>query len=167
MAADVGTGSGCIAIALACNIPDLQMLAVDASYRALKIAAENALQHAVSDRVSLVNCDLLTPVRKRFDLVCANLPYIPKVDLKSLAVARREPIDALDGGPDGLDLIRRLMNAVPRLLSPDGLLLLEIAADQGNTACEIAKSTLPRSDIQMLKDLAGRDRLLRVRFRDG
>jgi release factor glutamine methyltransferase len=130
-AADVGTGSGCIAVALAVNIPDLKILASDLSAEALQLAGDNARRHEVWERLSLVQADLLPLAGRSFDLICANLPYIPSRKLKGLKVSAHEPLLALDGGPDGLDLIRRLLDRAPESLAPDGLLLLEIEASQG------------------------------------
>lgn len=92
--------------------------------------------------------------------MCANLPYIPSRTLAGLAVYGREPTLALDGGPDGLALIRRLLQAGPRLLAPGGCMLLEIEASQGEAALELARRSMPASDPQLLQDLAGLDRLL-------
>lgn len=161
-AVDVGTGSGCIAVTLASQIRDLQILATDVSWHALRIARQNALRHHVSDRIEFVASDLLVPFFGSFDLICANLPYIPARELQDLDVAQREPWSALDGGADGLFFIRRLMDLSPRYLVQTGLMLLEIGASQGEGAYTLARSAFPTADIQILKDLAGRDRILQV-----
>jgi release factor glutamine methyltransferase len=161
-AVDVGTGSGCIAVALAVHIADLRMLVTDISFPALKVARENVLRHRVAERVSCLCCDLLGSLDQRFDLVCANLPYIPRGEMQELEVARREPLQALDGGIDGLALIGRLLAAAPQILTPGGLLLLEIGADQGPRAQLLAQTVFPGADVRVLPDLAGRDRVLRV-----
>jgi release factor glutamine methyltransferase len=107
-----------------------------------------------------IQTDLLSPLRASFDLICANLPYIPSAEMADLVVARREPRSALDGGEDGLHVIDRLMAQLPDLLMPRGRVLLEIGADQAEAAKTIARNTIPASVVEVLKDLAGRDRLL-------
>lgn len=160
--ADVGTGSGCIAAAVALNAPDVHVLAVDRSLRALHVARENLLRHAVLGRVALAQMDLLNAAAGPLDLICANLPYIPSPTLDGLDVARHEPRAALDGGADGLDLVRRLLATAPRLVSPGGLLLLEVEAGHGESAPALARELLPRADVALLADLAGLPRLLRI-----
>jgi release factor glutamine methyltransferase len=159
---DVGTGSGCIAVTLAKHVPGLQVLASDHSLSALRVAQENAIRHQVVGRVKFVQSDLLAAFGEGFDLICANLPYIPSRDLHSLDVARREPLNALDGGYDGLELIRILLEAAPAVIAPDGILLLEIGADQAEAARTIARRNFPECELRVLKDLAGRERVLQV-----
>jgi release factor glutamine methyltransferase len=171
-AADIGTGSGCIAVSLAVNLPDLHVLATDVSLPALEIAKANAEKHNVSKSIRFLRADLINlqpstfnfqPLDLQpFDLIAANLPYIPTSRLASLAVARREPRLALDGGPDGLDFIRGLMPAVARWLAPGGCCLLEIDASQGEAALDLARSVFPQAKISVIPDLAGLDRLLQV-----
>jgi release factor glutamine methyltransferase len=163
-ALEVGTGSGCISIALAVNAPGLGILASDISLDALQIAGRNARQHGVAQRLLYVQADLIPPTHRHFDLICANLPYIPTDQLKLLPVSQQEPWQALDGGPDGLDAIRRILQAVPPRLAPDGLLLLEIEASQGKAAHELAQATFPGAEVRVLADLAGRDRLVKVQL---
>lgn len=163
--ADVGTGSGCIAIALCYSLPALQVVATDISAGALRTALKNARTHSAQERISFVQADLLTPFEHphaRFDLVCANLPYIPTATLRRLPVFAREPVLALDGGPEGLDLISRLLEQVRQCLSAGGLLLLEIEARQGQAARALALGAFPAAEVEVLPDLAGHDRLLRV-----
>lgn len=131
--ADVGTGSGAIACALAAARPDARIVAIDASPAALAVAASNVRAHALGDRVQLVEGDLLAPLgAERVDLVIANLPYIPTGAIATLPaeVADWEPRLALDGGHDGLDLVRRLITGACRVLNPAGAILLEIGEDQ-------------------------------------
>ena len=161
-AVDIGSGSGCIAISTAVHVTDLSMLAIDISLPALKIARRNAVRHHVAERIDFLACDLIPPVQTRFDLICANLPYIPDEVLKTLKVYRSEPSLALAGGPDGLDLIRRLLYNAGAILSPGGLILLEIEASQGESACHLARQALPQAEVRLLQDLAGRDRLIWV-----
>jgi release factor glutamine methyltransferase len=159
---DVGSGSGCIAVALAVNLPGLRLLASDISGPALRVSRRNALKHQVDGRVDFVQADLLPPTAPPFDLICANLPYIPLAELKSLPVYRFEPLLALSSGADGLDLIGRLLRSAPPRLAPGGMLLLEIEASQGSRALALARSIFPLAEIQVLRDLAGRERLLRI-----
>jgi release factor glutamine methyltransferase len=120
-ALDVGTGSGCVALALAVNIPDLYVLASDISAGALEQARSNLLHYAVQTRVELILADLLPAVGGPVDLICANLPYISTDELAKLKVGKWEPQLALDGGPDGLSLIRRFLEQAPYSLTPGGL----------------------------------------------
>lgn len=160
LAADAGTGSGCIAISLAVKIPDLRLLASDISIAALRVAQANAAMHQVSDRVYFVQADLVPPVKPPFDLLCANLPYIPASRLPTLDVYHKEPPSALDGGSQGLDVIRRLLAGIPGRLSSGGRVLLEIDASQGEIAATLAASAFPEAEIYVQKDLAGLERLL-------
>jgi release factor glutamine methyltransferase len=162
--ADIGTGSGCIAVSLAAQIPDLRLLATDTSLAALQVARENAHQHGVSGCISFVCCDLLDGINGTFDLLCANLPYIPSSEIAGLAVARREPLQALDGGVDGVIPIRRLLEAAPKALKPGGMLLLEIGSHQGEVTQILARTAFPQGKVHIIKDLAGRDRVLQVRM---
>jgi release factor glutamine methyltransferase len=158
-AIDVGVGSGCIAVTLAAEIPDLQVVACDISWPALQVAQHNLLKHGTGRRVYLLQSDLMSALAGPFDLVCANLPYIPTPLLADLPVSRSEPVLALDGGPDGLDGFRRLLPAIPARLSPGGLVLLEIEASQGEALGALAQECLPAGRIQILPDLTGRERL--------
>jgi release factor glutamine methyltransferase len=132
-ALDVGTGSGVIAITLALEIPSAEIHAVDLSADALSLAAENAARHGSGARISFHQTDLLPPGAAKFDLIVANLPYIPADEIVSLSPeVRHDPLAALDGGPDGLDLIRRLVASAPARLAPGGALLLELGAGQAD-----------------------------------
>ncbi|MEW6285609.1 MAG: peptide chain release factor N(5)-glutamine methyltransferase [Chloroflexota bacterium] len=181
--ADVGTGSGIIAIALAASIPDARILATDISPKALQVAKRNAARHHVLDRIEFIECDLLpdpstanpksqisnlkSQIENRkssLSLLCANLPYIPTAALHNLPVYGREPTLALDGGADGLDLIRKLLRLAPAWMTPYSLLLLEIEATQGAQALDLARNAFPHAGIQLHKDLSGQDRLLEIRL---
>ena len=161
-AADVGVGSGAISLALASQIPDVTILATDWSRAALRVAQQNAIRHSLAQRINLLQCDLMSAVSGRFDLVCANLPYIPTATLRGSDVAWHEPAAALDGGVDGLRLIERLLLDSPRWVSAGGCLLLEIEAGQGESALELAQNLLPAAAAQIQSDLAGLPRLLRI-----
>lgn len=163
VAVDVGTGSGAIAVTLAANCPDTRVYAVDISPAALAVAQQNADANGVS--VTFFEGDLLTPLLERglkVDLLLANLPYIVTGEIPSLAVSRYEPILALDGGADGLDLVRRLLNQAPSVCNPGACLLLEIGSDQGASALELAQQTFPHAQAHILKDYAGLDRIVSV-----
>jgi len=173
--ADVGTGCGTIAVALAVGLRrrgmlgEVEIIASDAAEGAVQLARENAVGHAVADRVAVARADLLPPagqqaglllVPARFDVVCANLPYIPSAVVPTLPVAASfEPRDALDGGPDGLDVIRRLLDALPARLVPGGTALLEVGSDQGGALHAAVAERLPGWDVRVEPDLSGRPRV--------
>ena len=130
---DIGTGSGVIALTIALELPSATLHATDLSPDALALAAENAARHALTDRIVFHQADLLPPDDARFDLIIANLPYIPAEEIASLSPeVRHDPASALDGGTDGLDLIRRLIDTAPGRLAPGGALLLEIGLGQAD-----------------------------------
>ena len=166
--ADVGTGSGAIAISIAVNVPDVQVLATDISLKALEVARRNARRLDVLDRIDFVQCDLLPErstsqaIESPLDLICANLPYIPTDTLRALPIYGREPTLALDGGEDGLELIDRLLHVVPAWLAPHGLLLLEIESTRGYRALDLARGAFPDASIDLHQDLARQDRLLEI-----
>ncbi len=170
-AADIGTGSGCIAVTLAATVPDLQILASDISVAALGVARTNAQKHGVESRIQFVPADLLDISPSTFDLnpfnlIVANLPYIPSPRLQSLDVAQREPGLALDGGADGLEPIKRLLKDAPAVLAPGGLLLLEIDEMQGEAVRQLAVRSFPKAQIEVMRDLAGSERLVEIRLPD-
>jgi release factor glutamine methyltransferase len=166
---DVGTGSGAIAIALASALRKRRMLnevslmAVDRSADALKLARENAVGHAVADAVVFAQADLLPETEPPFDLILANLPYIPSGEIESLPIAASfEPRLALDGGTDGLTIVRRLLEALPSALVANGTALLEIGFNQ-DMAVEAAVEALPGAwHCRIQADLTGRPRLAHV-----
>lgn len=160
--ADVGTGSGCIAVSLAVEAPDISVVATDRSLAALQVTQANCRRYAVQDRVHLTQADLLSPFAGRFDLITANLPYIPTADLPDLAVARAEPRQALDGGSDGLDLIRLLLSQLPEYLIPGGVAIFEIGADQGKQV-QLIVNQYTQFEVEILPDFSGLDRLLLIR----
>jgi release factor glutamine methyltransferase len=167
--ADVGTGSGAIAVSVAMNVHAAHILATDLSFPALKVAQRNARKFNI-ENIDFLQCDLLPPHLKppatpfHFDLICANLPYIPTDTLHGLPVYGREPALALDGGADGLDVIRRLLHIAPEWLAPNGLILLEIEATRGAQALNMAAGLFPQAEILLHKDLTGQDRLLEIRL---
>ncbi len=159
-AVDVGTGSGALAVTFAALVPQADVYAVDVSAAALAIARQNAERH--SARVTFMQGDLLTPLLDRqFDLLMANLPYIAADEVPLLAVSRYEPTLALDGGGDGLDLVRRLIAQIPQVTQPGALILLEIGAGQGAATLQIAQ-TLNPAFAEVLPDYAGHDRIVKM-----
>ncbi len=160
--ADVGTGSGCIAVSLAAMLQGDRVLAVDVSRDALAVAAENAARHSVGERVRLLEADLLSAVSEPLDLVVANLPYIPDTEVASLQPEVRlfEPQVALGGGPDGLSLIRRLLRQAQARLSPRGAVMLEINPPQSATLPDEARALFTGADVRVVRDLAGLDRVV-------
>jgi release factor glutamine methyltransferase len=161
-AVDVGTGSGCIGIALAKNIPDLHMLLTDISSEVLNVARINAKNYGLLERLEFTQADLLNGVTGPFDMICANLPYIPTPLLMTLPVAEREPQEALDGGLSGTGAISRLLEQAGNQSAPGGLILLEIESSQGLAIKTLAEADYPNSKVQILKDLSGKDRCVEI-----
>lgn len=159
---DVGTGSACIAISLLVNAPNIHVTGVDISRPALKIAKRNASRHGSEGRLGLVHSDLLTNVSGRFDLICANLPYIPTSTLTKLPIYTHEPQIALDGGEDGFKLISTLLSQIKDSLFSTGLILLEIESGQSDLAWLTAQKYFPHTKIHIINDYAGLPRLLRI-----
>jgi release factor glutamine methyltransferase len=158
--ADVGTGSGAIAVARAKVVPAAAVFASDLSAAALEVARANAERHAVA--VTFVEGDLDAPLAAHapFSLIAANLPYIASADMPTLPPdVRSEPATALDGGPDGLEVVRRLVAAAPALLAPAGVLALEIGAGQAAATRALLEAT-GFADIQTRRDLGGIERVV-------
>lgn len=162
--ADVGAGSGAIVVALAVHLPQATLYALDDSSEALALTAENARRHGVAGRIHCLHSDLLASLPVPVDLITANLPYVATGEWEGLAPEIRhfEPRSALDGGPDGLDLIRRLLATAAPHLQPGGAILLEIGASQGVAVTALARQCFPQADVQLYQDYAGLDRLLLV-----
>jgi len=163
LAIDVGTGSGAIAVTLAAHLPryspHARVIGVDVSIAALTIAQRNAIDLPM---IQFIQADLLSAIGSKAAIIAANLPYIPTAEYRTLAVARYEPRLALDGGADGLDLIRRLVQTCPAQLAIPGILLIEHAADQGAAVQTLARSAFPGGHIVQLIDDAGLDRVVVV-----
>jgi release factor glutamine methyltransferase len=161
--ADIGTGSGALAVTVAAHLPAATVYGVDISAAALAVARQNGARHGVA--VDWRQGDLAAPLLAqgvRVDLLLANLPYIPTDETHALDVARHEPMLALDGGPDGLDVMRRLLADVPRVCAPNALVLLEIASEQGAAALAAVAAALPQARATLHHDLAGHERLVAV-----
>ncbi len=163
-AADIGTGSGALAVTFARQRPAASVYATEICPAALAIARENAQRSGVT--VAAFRGDLAAPLIARgirVNLLMANLPYIATGELDALTVSRFEPRLALDGGPDGLCLIRRLLAQAPAVCRAGAWVLLEIGADQGEAVTQLVKRG-PDLDCEILKDYAGLDRIARIRL---
>lgn len=165
--ADIGTGSGCIAIALARALPDARLYAVDQSPGAVTLAARNAVRLGVGDRITFLPGDLLQPLRElglqgRVTIVVSNPPYIPEGELSGLMpeVATFEPRLALAGGRDGLAIHRRLLEESPAFLTKGGLLTLEIGQGQDRPLLALAESHGGYRHLHTVRDPAGIGRVL-------
>lgn len=161
--ADIGTGSGAIAVTLARHLPYAEVHASDVSAAALAVARENGRGLAIVWHEG----DLAVPLIAagvRVHVLCANLPYIPSADVPQLAVSRYEPVLALDGGSDGLRLIARLLAQVPQVCHAGATVLLEIGAGQGAAVLALA-AKLPLAHAAVLHDYAGHQRIVRLRLR--
>jgi release factor glutamine methyltransferase len=161
---DIGTGSGIIPISLAIHVPGAALIATDISSAALKIARLNAEHHGVGEHIQFLRANLLPDdlQPQEFDIISANLPYIPTETLKHLEIFGKEPSLALDGGTDGLDLIKKLMARLASAKPAFHLLLLEIEQRQGPAVSSLARETFPTADVRIQRDLAGFDRLIVV-----
>ena len=155
--AEVGTGSGAIAISLALELPGTNIYATDISAPALEVARINCQRHGVTDRVFLLQGDMLDPLPEPVDLIIANLPYVRKSELSAV---RFEPLLALDGGSDGLGKIRRLCRQLGGKLRPGGFLLLEIGEGQGVAVTTLLQTIFPNGKIRLMPDLSGIERVV-------
>ena len=161
--ADVGTGSGAIAVNLAIHLPAAKIYAVDVDDAVLDVAAYNIRAHGVADRVNLAIGDLLDAVPEPVDLIVANLPYIPTERIPTLQPeVQQEPVLALDGGADGLDLVRRLLTQADSKLKDHGIILLELDPEQVPVVQKLALEHFPEGSTSVEKDLAGMDRILAI-----
>ena len=157
---DVGTGSGAIAVCLAKNIPAAEIYAVDISRAALKTAARNCEKHEVTDIVKLLQGDLLEPAPAAVDIIVANLPYVITDEVSKVTTAGFEPAGALDGGPDGTDVIKRLCVQANEKLSAKGRLLLEVGIGQSQKVSEIIRDKRSGVKIEIVTDLRGIERVV-------
>jgi release factor glutamine methyltransferase len=162
--ADVGTGSGAIAIALALHLPHARIYATDVSSGVIDVARLNCARIGVEGRVELLVGELLEPLSRPVDLIVANLPYVKDADVPQLMPEIRdfEPLAALAGGVDGLDKVRLLLAQAGEHLRPQGSVLLEIGLGQAEEAVFLAKRHFPESDVDLLKDFADIERVLRI-----
>ena len=162
--ADVGVGSGAIAVALASYVKDSHIYGIELSIGAFRIAEENVKRQRFQDRITILLGDLLNPVPVKVDLIVANLPYIPTDRIVTLApeIACFEPRQAMDGGRDGLQLVRRLLAQTPDYLSAGGVILLEMDPEQMDVATSYALHAHPAASTYRVKDLGGLDRILAI-----
>lgn len=167
IAADIGTGSGAIALSIKQHAPNITMHAVDVSAAALTIAQRNAAQHKLE--ITWYAGSLAEPLQAggiKVDLLLANMPYVASETLPQLAVSQHEPLLALDGGPDGLDLVRALLQQIPSVCQSGALILLEIGAEQGAATLQYAREILSLAQGHIIKDLAGLDRVVVLQLAD-
>ncbi|MFQ6029020.1 MAG: peptide chain release factor N(5)-glutamine methyltransferase [Dehalococcoidia bacterium] len=157
---DIGTGTGAIAINLALHLPAARIYATDNFDSVLDVAAYNIRSHNVADRITLRLGDLLEPLPEPVDLIVSNLPYIPTERIPTLQPEIQwEPASALDGGPEGLDLIRRLLEQAPEKLKEHGIILLELDPEQVPAVRALAANIFPEAEVSVEKDLAQLDRI--------
>ena len=176
---DVGVGCGAIAVAVAHELPQAEVIATDVSPEALALAQRNAQRHGLSERIRFLQGDLLEPLTthpepkpggsrdssRRVDIIAANLPYVRTDDWERLPpeIREYEPRDGLDGGPGGLRVIERLLRQAPPYLKPGGALFVEIGDEQGQAASALAREAFPQAHVEVKPDLSGLDRVLVVR----
>ena len=161
--ADIGTGSGAIAVSVAVNMPRARMYATDCSTEALEIADVNRRKHGVADRITLLQGDLLAPLSLPVDLIVSNPPYIARDLLPGLpSEVQHEPQLALDGGEQGLEVISRLLKQAPPKLKVGGSILIEISPEQTAAVSEMARARFSAADISCANDLLGLPRCLIV-----
>jgi release factor glutamine methyltransferase len=167
---DLCTGSGCIAAALAANVRNATVVAIDISPRAVEVARRNIQKLNLADRVTIEQGDLFEPLARAvdgapFDILVCNPPYIPSDQVAGLdpTVRDYEPLAALDGGPDGLAAHRRILADAPHRIRAGGRILLEIAFDQGERALSLIGEHPAFDEARIIKDAAGHDRVLAAR----
>jgi len=159
-ALEIGVGSGCVSAALLRELPNLEVVACDVSEPALALARENLAALGVAERATLVHARELAGVTGPFDLVLSNPPYVARGELAGLAPElRHEPAVALDGGPDGLDVIRQICADAPARLERPGALALEIGAGQSAAVVELLRAT-GAAEVETFADLAGLPRVV-------
>lgn len=158
--AEIGTGCGAIAISLALNLPQAKIYATDISAAALKVALDNCQKHGVTDRIRLLEGDMLDPLSEPVDLVVANLPYVREAELPQVNTSPFEPSLALNGGADGLVKIRQLSSQIGDKLRPGGYLLLEIGEGQAEAVATSLLNLFPSAEIEVTPDLSGIERVV-------
>jgi release factor glutamine methyltransferase len=161
---DIGTGSGAIAVSLAKFIDNAEIYATDSSKKALEVAALNAKRHGVEGKIKFIETDLFPKENLKFDIIISNPPYIKTSDISGLQpeIKDFEPVAALDGGADGLDFYRKIMEKASEYIKENGSILLEIGADQSKDVVGIIKNKLALKNIRVKKDLSGLDRVVIV-----
>jgi len=162
--ADIGTGCGAIAVSLAVNLPRVTVYATDVSATALEVARTNCDIHGVTDRIVLLEGDMMEPLTESVDLLIANLPYVRESELSPNGPLSYEPALALNGGEDGLDMIRVLCRQANTKLRSGGFILLEIGQNQAEAVAALLQETFPRARIEVECDLAGIQRAVSLRL---
>ncbi len=163
--ADIGTGCGAIAVALAVNLPTVEVYGIDISSDALEVAASNSKKHNVSNRINLFKGDLLEPLPCAVDIMLANLPYISDGAMSGLSddIRMFEPKVALAGGPDGMYEIKRLLIQAGEKLRTGGSLLLEMGPEQIATVTNLASKYFPEATVEVMRDLNGCERVICIK----
>jgi release factor glutamine methyltransferase len=162
--ADIGTGSGAIAVSLAVHLPGVFIHATDISAAGLEVARANARRHGVEARMSFRRGHLLEPLPDPVDMIVANLPYVRRPELTGGGPLSHEPSLALDGGEDGLELVRPFCRQAGGKLRRGGFLLIEVGIGQAGAAAGLLQAAFPRYDIEIGRDLAGIERVLSLSF---
>ncbi len=162
--ADIGTGSGNIAISLALALPKVKIYATDISVAALEVAGMNCQHYKLDSQVELIQGNLLEPLPQPVNVIVANLPYIKDSELKALSpeIINFEPMIALAGGEDGLDKIRCLLAQIPGKICPEGSLFLEVGQAQDKVVSSIINGYFPQASVELIPDLSGINRVVRV-----
>lgn len=165
---EIGAGSGCVAVSLTIARPDCRMTALEVSPEALKTARKNARFHGVHRRICLFQSDLFEVFgpkhRSRWDAVISNPPYVPRSDFRGLQrEVKKEPRLALDGGPQGLDLLKAILQKAPTYLKSGGFILLEFGKGQTQALAKFTAKLKFYQDLKFVKDHAGIDRILIAR----
>ena len=164
---DLCTGSGCIAVCLAKELPQARILATDTSSQAISVARGNARQNGVADRIRFLEGDLFSPLEEldihgQVDIIVSNPPYVPSGDFSALQPEVRdyEPKMALLAGPDGTQVQRRIINEASRFLMNHGLLIVEMGLGQADPLAQLIRQRKDYGSLEILKDLAGIDRVI-------
>jgi len=163
--ADIGTGSGALAVTLALELPGAVVFATDVSTDAIEVAYANAIALGAADRITFLQGDLASPMEGRSDIIVANPPYVTTANLKFTdPELTYEPLLALDGGPDGLAVIRRLVAGLPRILKAGAsVALIEVDPVTSAATAALARQLMSNASVEVLPDLAGLDRCLEIR----
>ncbi len=168
-AADIGTGSGVIALSIAFEIPESRVIAVDISDEALMLAEENARIMGLEDRVTFISGNMLDSLKGRgsFDTIISNPPYVKSENIKNLQPEVRDfdPEIALDGGDDGLRFLTAIADGAHQYLKSHGLILMECGEDQASRVKKIIDDTGFYSGVEIIRDLAGKNRVIKAKKR--
>lgn len=161
--ADIGTGSGALAISIAKNLKNTNVIATDISNKALQIAKKNAKNIEVSRNISFLHSNLLENLKTPVNMIVANLPYLTSKEMNTLSLeVKKEPTIALFGGEDGTDLIVKLIRQAPKHLKKNGNLILEISPSQKNIILSLMKESFPKSKPKIHKDYAKIERAISI-----